>query len=322
VRLGQESVNLAVAAKLWAERRAGELLAQTVKPGRRWESNSDQRAGLDLPEGVTHKQSSRWQKLAAIPKDEFAEIIESMTAEGLSQAAILQHQARVQNEKAKKADRRKAARLAQKPYEDRCTLLAGDLLTAGAEIEPGSVDAIVTDPPYPKEYLDVWAKLGTLAERVLRPGGWLAAMVPQAHLPFIVDALGRAEGLTYRWTLAYLLPGGESVQLQSLRINVRWKPILLYTAGTMKRMLTFGGDVIANDVQDEDRHDEGWGQGVDGFTKLVLGVTRADETVLDPFLGSGTTAIAALTQGRRFVGIDVEQKYVDETWHRLSQVQQ
>lgn len=198
-------------------------------------------------------------------------------------------------------------------------MLVGDLLIAGAEIADETVDALVTDPPYGREHLALWSKLGTLAERVLKPGGWLVVMAPQAHLPGVVKALGEHAGLTYRWMLSYQLPTGPATQLQNLRLNIRWKPVLLYTKGKLARIPTYGDDVVENVAHDDDRHDEGWGQGVDGFTKLVAGVTRAEETVLDPFLGSGTTAEAALLLGRCFVGIDIDERYVHETWHRLTQ---
>lgn len=42
------------------------------------------------------------------------------------------------------------------------------------------------------------------------------------------------------------------------------------------------------------------------------------KTVLDPFMGSGTTAVAAVRQGRKFVGIDISQKYRDIARKRIS----
>ena len=44
------------------------------------------------------------------------------------------------------------------------------------------------------------------------------------------------------------------------------------------------------------------------FIKLF---TQSGDTVLDPFMGSGTTALAAIQQGRNFVGIDISKEYVE-----------
>jgi len=41
-------------------------------------------------------------------------------------------------------------------------------------------------------------------------------------------------------------------------------------------------------------------------------------TVLDPFCGSGSTGMAAFSEGMNFVGVDIHQEYVDMTRRRLS----
>ena len=46
--------------------------------------------------------------------------------------------------------------------------------------------------------------------------------------------------------------------------------------------------------------------------------TYADEVVLDPFMGSGTTALAALNAGRRFVGFEVSEEYRQLAQRRLA----
>lgn len=81
-KLGTDMVNRAAAAKLWAERRAGELLTTTVARGgdRRSESKSQPTTLVDL--GVTKDQSSRWQRMAAVPAEEFSAAIEEVEAEG------------------------------------------------------------------------------------------------------------------------------------------------------------------------------------------------------------------------------------------------
>lgn len=54
------------------------------------------------------------------------------------------------------------------------------------------------------------------------------------------------------------------------------------------------------------------------FIKLF---TDFGDVVLDPFIGSGTTAVAAVQLGRKFVGIDNEQEYVRLSNERISETQ-
>ena len=44
--------------------------------------------------------------------------------------------------------------------------------------------------------------------------------------------------------------------------------------------------------------------------------------VLDPFMGAGTTALVALKQRKRFIGVEIKQEYIDMTNKRISKVQQ
>jgi len=45
--------------------------------------------------------------------------------------------------------------------------------------------------------------------------------------------------------------------------------------------------------------------------RIILASTNKGDLVLDPFTGSSTTGIMALRLGRKFVGIDTEQEYLD-----------
>jgi site-specific DNA-methyltransferase (adenine-specific) len=54
------------------------------------------------------------------------------------------------------------------------------------------------------------------------------------------------------------------------------------------------------------------------FIKLF---TDVDDVVLDPFIGSGTTAVAAVQLGRNFIGIDNQEEYVNLSRERISEIQ-
>jgi site-specific DNA-methyltransferase (adenine-specific) len=54
--------------------------------------------------------------------------------------------------------------------------------------------------------------------------------------------------------------------------------------------------------------------------RIVEASTPEDALVLDPFNGSGTTGVAALKLGRRYVGIDLDANYLELSKKRLEAV--
>jgi len=56
---------------------------------------------------------------------------------------------------------------------------------------------------------------------------------------------------------------------------------------------------------------------VELLDRIVLASTRPHDIVLDPFSGSGTTGIAALKEGRQFMGIELEEVYLKTSIKRL-----
>jgi site-specific DNA-methyltransferase (adenine-specific)/modification methylase len=53
--------------------------------------------------------------------------------------------------------------------------------------------------------------------------------------------------------------------------------------------------------------------------KWVIELCPKAETILDPFMGSGTTGVAAIQMGRKFIGIEREPKYFDIACKRIEQ---
>lgn len=53
--------------------------------------------------------------------------------------------------------------------------------------------------------------------------------------------------------------------------------------------------------------------------KWCLAFLPLAETILDPFMGSGTTGVAAVKLGRKFIGIEIEPKYFDIACRRISE---
>ena len=54
--------------------------------------------------------------------------------------------------------------------------------------------------------------------------------------------------------------------------------------------------------------------------RLVLALTNEGESVLDPYLGVGSSAVAALKHDRRAYGCDLDEEYIKLVWERLHQL--
>jgi len=51
--------------------------------------------------------------------------------------------------------------------------------------------------------------------------------------------------------------------------------------------------------------------------RIVLASTNPENMILDPFMGSGTTGVAALRHNRKFIGIEIDSNYFDVAEKRL-----
>ena len=172
-------------------------------------------------------------------------------------------------------------------------------------------DLCVTDPSCREKDLHMY---GELAKRCVDANVPLVAvMCGQSYLPEVLSLM--TPHIHYLWTMAYLTPGGEAAQVEDRKINTLWKPVLLFGKGTRDWI----GDLVKSAVNDKDWHQ--WGQSTSGMVDLIkrlIGNADPGELlVCDPFLAAGTTAVACMELGLKFVGCDSEQKNVENTRLRL-----
>lgn len=170
-------------------------------------------------------------------------------------------------------------------------------------------DAVITDPPYPFEFLDCFTELANGCADAEVP--LVAVMSGQSYLPEVMRRL--CDRLKYRWTLAYMTPGGQAVQQWSAKVNTSWKPVILFGDAS-----EWFGDVAVSKVNDNDKRFHGWGQSESGIADLVDRLTKPGQLVCDPFLGGGTTAVVSLAMGRRFIGCDMDPAHVEQTRARVT----
>ena len=219
-------------------------------------------------------------------------------------------------EKLKKTNKRlerKQYTLPKKIPADAYKLFQADIKSGLPEIADNSVDFIITDPPYPKNFLPLYKELSKVSARVLKDGGSLVCMVGQSYLPEVVQLLQTS--MKYHWCMCYLTLGA-SPQLWQKRTNTFWKPLLWFVKGEYK------GDWIGNDIMESPQNDKNfhhWGQSVGGMKDIIERFTNPNDLILDPFLGGGTTGVTAVMSGRKFIGVDIEEKCLETTLERIKE---
>jgi 16S rRNA G966 N2-methylase RsmD len=196
---------------------------------------------------------------------------------------------------------------------DRWAMHPGDLAEVLPKLADHSIDAIVTDPPYPTESLPLWSVLAEHAARVLVPDGLLIGMTGQIQLPEVMRRLG--EHLTFGWMYCQLLPASQS-RIRGRNIYQGWKPWLIYTTGTWPSgRIDWNADVL--DAVTAEKGTYAWQQSVRPAEQLIERLVPSNGLVLDPFTGSGSYGEAALNTGRRFIGIEADGERFGQAVERL-----
>lgn len=223
-----------------------------------------------------------------------------------------------------------------------------------------SVDVVIADPPYfeiigekwdrqwkdEDEYLewcDAWVRQ---AACVLKPGGafyiW-GTTKTDTFLRFKMNVMNNVSSLEYRnWIVWSYDWGGrtkktwprkhEDCLMYSKGPEMFWYPEQVEVPRKVtKNMRTgedFAGGKVPTDVWQQNNHTTsreycGWHptqKPVALLERMVLAHTKPGDVVLDPFSGSGSTAIAALRNDRRFVGSEKDAGYYDKSLTRIEEL--
>ena len=192
-------------------------------------------------------------------------------------------------------------------------LYCGDCLEVLPTLEAGSVDAVVTDPPY-----NVGLKYASTDDNRADYSEWCRRwFIELRRVAFTVSiTCGQsnigvwAEIENPKWWLAWWKPAAMGRCVVGFN---NWEPIALY--GKMPRGAC---DVIrATITPDPDLEGHPCPKPFEWAKKQVEMMVDDDGTMLDPFMGSGTTGVACVKTGRKFIGIELDRGYFDIAVKRI-----
>lgn len=165
--------------------------------------------------------------------------------------------------------------------------------------ELGKVDAVVTDPPYP----DFLADEFRFDENVIK-----VALDLPCH-QFVFWSATAPFPLDFSAIHVWHKPNGQSIKHYE-RIFERSGGVsckVFRTAAILPNYTQYAHECVDHPTQ----------KPLKLITRLIDQTDGC--TILDPFMGSGTTGVAALKLGRKFIGIEIEPKYFDIACRRIEE---
>jgi len=208
-----------------------------------------------------------------------------------------------------------------KPYfqAERVTIYHGDC----REILPNldAVDAVITDPVWPNVpdglligWEDPRALLAS-ALAVLGEAKRLVVVLRSDSDPRFLSAVGDRWPFVCVQAMAYALPMYLGRVLGGTELAYCFGEPIPSTPGT--RVIPMWGPKAQN--RHDNRHNgHPCARHISHMKFLVSWWSEAGGTVLDPFMGSGSTLRAAMDLGRRAVGIEVEERYCEIAARRMA----
>jgi DNA modification methylase len=229
------------------------------------------------------------------------------------------------------------------------TITTGDCIEHLAAMDAGSVQLVLADPPYnvgvdygdghradrlpDAAYIQWLREWINAASRVLAPDGAMWVICGQEYAGDHQVAM-RDAGLHWRNTVTWV----ESFGVNCRRKFNRTSRQMFYATKHPKRF-TFNVESLtvpsARQTKYGDKRANPAGKVLDDVwtisrvcgtfrervsrvptqlplalvRRVVLGLTRPGDLVVDPFMGSGTTGVVCIERGRRFHGIELREEY-------------
>jgi DNA modification methylase len=208
-----------------------------------------------------------------------------------------------------------------------CGVVHGDCLKVLPTLPRECIDAVITDPPYLGRYKDRTGRtlanddkpsavVGVYAElyRVLKPNSFCVTFYGYPKLDAFVHAWTEA-GFDTVGHIVWTKPYASSSRF----VRVTHESAYILAKGQPQKPARLLDDVQPWEYTGNVAHPTE--KAISVIKPLVETFSPPGGLVLDPFSGSGSTAVAAALAGRLYVGIELEEEYCQLARRRLGGVE-
>lgn len=232
------------------------------------------------------------------------------------------------------------------------TLIKGDCVESLKTMKDSSIDLIVTDPPYnlglfmqerdtnlkrmrenyfgaagwdDLEY-DEWSRsidrFFSEANRVMKQGASMVVFMAVIKVETVIKHAQR-HGFYYKTTGTWhkLNPMPRNMNLHFINSTESW---IYFINNARTGTYNNGGKALHDFIEMPvaSKGERSFGKHptqkpVALMSHFVETLSNPGDTVLDPFMGSGSTGVAALKAGRRFVGVELDERYFEMAKRRM-----
>jgi DNA modification methylase len=210
------------------------------------------------------------------------------------------------------------------------TLIQGDCL----DILPtlGKVDAVITDPPF-----GIGFKYATHDDTPDNYGQWLWRIIEMAEGKceagsplFVWQAMLNirrfAEWFPRDWRIFAACKNFVQMRPTAMQyafdpVLVWWTPGNVYSEGTSSRDWHIGNTANTLNRGAGEAYEHPCARPLGQVEHIINQWVKPDGVVLDPFMGSGTTGVACVRTGRRFIGVEIDPGYFAIAQRRIAEAQ-
>lgn len=197
-----------------------------------------------------------------------------------------------------------------------------DCIKGFRELKDETIDLVFTDPPYGlnkngisnDKNLDYFYSILPQCYRVLKKDSFFITFFSTKYLPFAFIN----NPFIYFWNFVLYCPNG---QVNSPIGYTKYMSCLVFKKGNPK-MIKRSKDIFVDTPGRMVEPDEGY---IDHPTpkpktfimEILKMFSKEGDIVLDPFMGSGATAVACIITDRKYKGFEIDKKYFELSLKRL-----